>query len=233
MLYPNFRIFTFILLLNFFSFKLYAQDPKPPKTLSSDVSFAKKGTHWLDLNLGLSVMNSNLADFEDPFLLADENRRNFGFIFQPKFQVFIKDRLSVGFHLGVALDEFENIQIDSQQNKNNYFAGLQGEYYFVNVKNIFYISSELDVGIHYLENKFSSNSLAINNSYHTYFKSGLHLNFSFMANEDWVFYAKFFDLVSYTNSENNFFGYDKGIQFNNSLDNFISFPQFGVMWKLF
>lgn len=233
MLYPNIRIFTFILLLSFFSFNLYAQDPKPPKTLSSDASFAKKGTHWLDLNLGLSVMNSNLADFEDPFLLADENRRNFGLILQPKFQVFIKDQLSVGFHLGLALDEFENKQIDFQQNKNNYFVGLQTEYYFVNVKNIFYISSELDAGIHYLENKFSFASAEINDSYHTYFKSGLHLNFNFMISDDWVFYAKFYDLVSYTNSENNFFGYNEGFQLNNSLENFINFPQFGVMFKLF
>lgn len=225
--------FTLIFFLISFSCNLQAQDSTPLKKLTADASFAEKGTHWLNFNLGLSVMNSDLGNFEDPFLLADENRRNFGFIFQPKFQVFIKDRLSVGFHLGVALDEFENKQIDFQQNKNNYFAGLQTEYYFLNVKNIFYISTELDAGMHYLENKFKGDSFAINDSYHTYFKSGLHLNFSFMLQENWVFYAKFFDLISYTTSENNFFGYDEGIQFNNSLDNFINFPQFGVVWKLF
>ncbi len=201
--------------------------------LNTNTYFLEKGTHWLDLNLGLSFMNSDLGDFEDPFLLTDENRRNFGFIFQPKFQVFIQDRFSVGFHLGIALDEFENKQINFQQNKNNYFTGLQLEYYFLNVKNIFYISSEIDLGLHYLENTFTSSAIEISNSYHTYFKSGLHLKLNFIINSDWMFYAKFFDILTYTNSKNNFFGYDDGVQLNNSLDNFISFPQFGITRKLF
>ena len=222
----------FASIFSLLSFSLIAQNTNNNQ-LNNSSYVLKKGTHWLDLNLGLSLMNSNLADFEDPFLLTDENRRSFGFIFQPKFQVFIQDQLSVGFHLGLALDEFENKQIDFQQNKNNYFTGLQGEYYFLNVKNILYISSEIDFGIHYLENKFTSSNIEVSNTYHTYFKSGLHLNLNFMISPDWIFYAKFFDLVTYTNSENNFFGYDEGVQFNNSLDNFISFPQFGVMWKLF
>ena len=123
----------FACLFCLFSFSLLAQNTDNNQLINSSV-FIEKGTHWLDLNLGLSFMNSDLGDFEDPFLLAEENRRNFGFIFQPKFQVFIKDRFSVGFHLGLALDEFENKQIDFQQNKNNYFTGLQGEYYFLNVK---------------------------------------------------------------------------------------------------
>lgn len=67
------------------SFKASAQDANSPKILNSAPSFAKKGTHWIDYNLGLSLMNSDLA-FEDPFLWTDENRRNYGFIFNLSFR---------------------------------------------------------------------------------------------------------------------------------------------------
>lgn len=212
---------------------IFSVDAQNFGSVNSGPSFAKQGSHWLNLNLGLSFMNPNAANFDDPFLMTGENRRNFGIIAQPKFQVFIKDRLGVGFHLGTAFEEFENEEISFKQNKNNYFVGVQGEYYFLNLNDFFLMSSELDLGYHWMQQKVNTAASEINTSSSNYLKAGLSVNLNFILHDDWVLYAMFFDVLSYTSSENNFFDYSKGLQLNNSLENFVNFPQFGVLWKLF
>lgn len=225
-----YRKFVALMLLVGWSFSSFAQ---ANQDLKSGPSFAKQGTHWLNLNFGLSFMNSDVANFDDPFLMMGENRRNFGIIAQPKFQVFLKDRLGIGFHLGSGLDEFENENINFKQNRYNYFAGLQTEYYFFIPSDFFLVSAEIDASLHYLDEQVNTSAAEVMDRSSTYFKSGLHLNLNFVVHDNWVVYAKFYDVFSYTTSANNFFDYGKGFKLNNSLQNFIHFPQFGVLWKLF
>ena len=217
------------LLVMLFSITAFGQTDSTNKS----VSFAKQGSHWLNLNLGLSFMNSDVADFEDPFLMQGENRRNYALLAQPKFQVFLKDKLGVGFHLGLGLDEFENKNIDFKQNRANYFVGLQTEYYFLIPSDFFLVSAEVDAGFHYMNQQVNSAANEILEVSNNYFKSGLHLNLNFVVHDDWVVYAKIYDIFSYTTTDTNFYDYKKGFQLNNSLQNFINFPQFGVLWKLF
>lgn len=214
-----FFIGVFILISNL-SLSQSLNNSNPNKT-----DFTAKNQHWLDLNLGLSFFSSNLSRIDNLQPILDDSRNYFGFIFQPKYQYFIKDKLSIGFHLGFGHESFENTSLNFNQDKQVYFTGIQSEYYVFDIDEIFYFSTELDADIQYLVRNNSKSKL--------YFKSGLHLNFSILFKDDFLIFVKFNDLVSFATSEDNFLYFDKGLSINNSFDNFINFPQFGIRYNLF
>jgi hypothetical protein len=188
-------------------------------------NFTNRGHHWLDLNLGLSFFISNEAALNEFAVLTNEKPDYFGFLIQPKYQYFAEDNWSVGFHLGFGHENLFENDVDLDQSNQVYFTGIQTEYFFLELKNIFYLSAELNANLQYLVRDSINSNL--------YFKSGLNLITSFLIKDNFLVYIKLSDFISYTTNEDNFFRLDKGFSFNNSFDNFINFPQFGIRFNLF
>jgi hypothetical protein len=201
----------------------FGQSRQKPSTSFSN--YPEKGQHWLDLNLGLSFFISNESALNEFALLTNEQPDYFGFLLQPKYQYFIEEKLSIGFHLGFGHENLYENSMDFDQSNQVFFTGFQTEYFFLELKNIFYLSTELDAGINY----FNRN----NETSNTYFKSGLSLITSFLVKEKLVVFMKLCDIFSYASSDHNFFNFDKSFSVNNTFRNFINFPQFGIRYKLF
>jgi len=187
--------------------------------------FAIKHQHWLDLNLGLSFFSSNLSVLDEFTPILTEKPDYFGFYLQPKYQYFIEDKWSIGVHLGFGHENLYENSIDFDQTNQVYFAGVQTEFYVLEIKNIMYLSTEVDAGLQYVvRNSADSN---------VYFKSGLSLITSFLIKDHFLVFVKLSDVLSYTSDDDNFFNLDQGFSLNNSFDNFINFPQFGIRFNLF
>jgi len=213
-------IFIFCILLFKATFAQYKA-----KTNITQQNFTTKGTHWLDLNLGLSFFISNEAALNEFAVITNEKPDYFGFLIQPKYQYFIKNKLSIGPHMGFGHENLFENSLDLDQSNQVYFAGIQTEYYFLKLKNIFYMSTELEASLQYFR--------MISVDSNVYFKSGLNFIISFLINDDFVVFVKLSDIISYTSSDENFYNLDKGFTINNTFNNFINFPQFGIRYNLF
>lgn len=188
-------------------------------------NFTDKGHHRLDLNFGLSFFISNEAALNEFAIINDESPDYFGLLLQPKYQYFIEDNWAVGFHIGFGHEDLFENSLDLDQTNQVYFTGVQTEYFFLKLKDIFYLSTELDASLQYFVRNSKDSNL--------YFKSGLSLITTFLINDNFLVFLKLNDFMSFSSNENNFFRFDKGFSFNNSFDNFINFPQFGLRIKLF
>lgn len=208
------------ILISYLSVSQSLNNSKPNK-----IDFATKNQHWLDLNLGLSFFSSNLSVLDEFTPLLTEKPDYFGFLIQPKYQYFIEDKWSIGAHLGFGHENLYENSIDFDQTNQVYFAGVQTEFYVLNVKNIMYLSTEVDASLQYVVTHSSDSNV--------YFKSGLSLITSFLIKDQFLVFVKLSDVLSYTTDEDNFFNLDQGFSLNNSFDNFINFPQFGIRYKLF
>ncbi len=219
MKFKRLLIVVFILISQF-TLSQNLNNPNPNKT-----DLATKNQHWLDINLGLSFFISNQSALNEFALITNEKPDYFGFLLQPKYQYFIEDKWSIGFHLGFGHEDLYENSIDLDQAHQVYFAGVQTEFYFLEVKNIMYLSTELDASLQYLvRNSVDSD---------VYFKSGLSLITSFLINDHFLLFVKLSDFMSYTTDKDNFFNLDQGFSLNNSFDHFINFPQFGIRYNLF
>ncbi len=195
------------------------------RSSTSISNYAEKGQQWLDLNLGLSFFSSNQTTLDELSPVLTEKPNYFGLLVQPKYQYFLLDNLSIGAHLGFGYEELYENDLNFNQINRVYFTGLQSEYFFLNLGQLFFLSAEMDAGVHFLNRDHDTSEW--------YFEGGLSFITSFLVKDELVLFMKLSDIISYASSEDNFFNLDQGFSVNNTFRNFINFPQFGIRYRLF
>jgi len=188
---------------------------------------------WLDLGLGFNYANSNLTRFDNDIPFTGEDLSGIGILINPKYQVFVLDKYSIGLNIGFGFESFKNNDINYKILRYDYSVGLQTEYFFNVFKNLIFISGELISSFHYIIEDISLENAELNGFDNTYFKSGLNINISTQISKKLNFYVKFSDWITYLSTDENFYEFENGLNINNGIDNFINFPQFGLRYRLF
>lgn len=214
-------LFAIILSLTFY--KNVAQNSKP---------FEQKN-RWLDLGLGFNYANSNLTRFDNDIPVTGEDLSGLGILVNPKYQVFVLDNYSIGFNIGFGFESYKNNDIDYKIFRYDYSVGLQNEYFFNVFKNLIFISGEVVLGFHYINENISIENAELSGFDNTYFKSGFNINITTQISKELNFYIKLSDWITYLSTNENFYEFEKGLNGNNGLENFINFPQFGLRYRVF
>ncbi len=188
---------------------------------------------WLDLGFGFNYTNSTLTRFDNDIPVTGEDLSGFGILLNPKYQLFVKDNYCVGFHIGFEFDSFKNNGINYKISRYDYSVGVQNEYFFNVFKNVFFISGEVILGLHYINSDITLDNSELNGFDDPYFKGGFNINISYQLNQEFNFYIKFNDWITYLTTNENFYDFDKGLNLNNALENLINFPQFGFRYRIF
>jgi len=208
-----FRFFL-IFIISLFSLKSFSQE------------LFEKGSFFVGGDFGLSFYNKDLAYQQTPANYNMDNALRFSLL--PKINYGIQKNVFLTGHLGLDYSNYKRQTDGLSLVGTNYKIGGGLKYYFLQIIEPVYLSSELGLSYNYYQIK--QRNLPQEKQNQNYLSAYFDVNIDVDLGEGWIFSIVFKDLIAY-NSKTPNPKHEKGIKINNIFKDFIRYPHFSIFYK--
>ncbi len=208
--------FFFIFILSLFSIKSFSQE------------IFKKGSFFVGGDFGLSFYNKDLAYINQQTFSNYELDNALRFSLLPKINYGVLENTFITGHLGLDYSNYKRQTDGLSLVGTNYKIGGGLKYYFIQIIESIYLSSELGMSYNYY--RIKQRNLPQEKQNQNYISAYFDVNIDLDLGERWLFSITFKDLIVY-NSQTPNPKHEKGMKFNNIFKDFIRYPHFSVFYK--